>query len=83
VLSLYCGDWIMSDGITDSHKLDQQIIQSWRDKEIKKFLSRISTKEILEELENRSEKENLEFCKQLISQCHNIQTYRIILFIKE
>lgn len=73
----------MSDGITDSHKLDQQIIQSWRDKEIKKFLSRISTKEILIELENRSEKENLAFTKELISQCHGIQRYSILLFMEE
>jgi DNA-binding Lrp family transcriptional regulator len=73
----------MSDGITDSHKLDQQIIQSWRDKEIKKFLSRISTKEILIELENRSEKEKLGFVKELVSQCHGIQRYSILLFMEE
>ena len=53
----------MSDGITDSNKLDQQRIQAWKDKEIKKFLSRVSTDKILEELENRSEKENLAFTK--------------------
>jgi hypothetical protein len=73
----------MSDGITDSYKLDQQRIQAWKDKEIKKFLSRVSTSEILKELENRSEKENLEFCKQLVSQCRGIQRYSILLFVEE
>jgi hypothetical protein len=73
----------MSDGITDSNKLDQQRIQAWKDKEIKRFLSRVSTKEILIELENRSEKENLEFCKQLVSQCRSIQRYSISLFMEE
>jgi len=73
----------MSDGITDSHKLDQQIIQAWKDKEIKKFLSRVSTNEILEELENRSEKENLAFTKELVSQCRGIQRYSILLFMEE
>ena len=73
----------MSDGITDSNKLDQQRIQAWKDKEIKKFLSRISTKEILIELENRSEKEKLGFVKELVSQCHGIQRYSILLFMEE
>jgi DNA-binding Lrp family transcriptional regulator len=73
----------MSDGITDSNKLDQQHIQAWKNKEIKKFLSRISTKEILIELENRSVGENLEFCKQLVSQCRGIQRYSILLFMEE
>ena len=73
----------MSDGITDSNKLDQQRIQAWKDKEIKKFLSRVSTDKILEELENRSEKENLAFTKELISQCHGIQRYSILLFMEE
>jgi len=73
----------MSDGITDSHKLDQQRIQAWKDKEIKKFLSRIPTKELLNELENRSEKENLEFRKQRVSQCRGIQRYSILLFVEE
>ena len=73
----------MSDGITDSNKLDQQRIQAWKDKEIKKFLSHVSTNEILEELENRSVGENLKFCKQLISQCRGIQRYSILLFMEE
>jgi len=73
----------MSDGITDSNKLDQQRIQSWKDKEIKKFLSRVSTKEIVEELENRSERETLGFTKQLISQCSGIRKYYVLLFVEE
>jgi hypothetical protein len=73
----------MSDGITDTYKLDQQRIQDWKDKEIKKFLSHVSTKEILEELKNRSGKENLAFTKELVSQCHGIQRYSILLFMEE
>ena len=40
----------MSDGITDANKSDQMVFDEWKKNELRKFLSGITTKELVEEL---------------------------------
>ena len=43
----------MSDGITDATRTDQQILDDWKKRELQKFLSSLSTPELVAELSKR------------------------------
>jgi hypothetical protein len=43
----------MSDGITDGRREADRMFKEWREQEIQKFLSNLSTKELLDELVKR------------------------------
>ena len=43
----------MSDGITDANKSDQMVFDEWKKNELRKFLSGITTKELVAELRKR------------------------------
>lgn len=70
----------MSDGITDGRWEAKRMFEEWQKKETQKFLSNLSTKELVDEL---SKRDGLDFHKQLISQSRGKRVYRVTVFVTE
>lgn len=62
----------MSDGITEHVTYQQRDFDEWRDREIKSFLSKLSTKELVDELCTR------EGVKEIVA--YPYDSYRIVRY---